>query len=275
MPPSELGIIPRVVHALFELMKSKDATHTYVLQCQFIEVYQDDIFDLLCPIPRGRADRPIPAIKEGLGDRIEVANVAKLEVRQAEDALEALERGSASRVTGSTNMNSASSRSHAIFTLQLSQKVRDSDDLGISNDEFITSKFHFVDLSVDERGDSVGERGIMVNVRESKYRLNDSVFDTSPCTVFPSLSLSLSLFFSQPSAGSERLKRTGAVGDRMKEGIQINQGLLALGNVISCLGDPTRKGGHVPFRDSKITRLLQDSLGGNRSGEKKQSRQRE
>lgn len=49
----------------------------------------------------------------------------------------------------------------------------------------------------------------------------------------------------------------------MKEGININQGLLALGNVISALGDPTRKGTHVPFRDSKVTRMLQDSLGGN------------
>ncbi len=61
-------------------------------------------------------------------------------------------------------------------------------------------------------------------------------------------------------AGSERLKRTGAVGDRMREGININQGLLALGNVISALGDPARKGMHVPFRDSKITRLLQGQL---------------
>ena len=64
-------------------------------------------------------------------------------------------------------------------------------------------------------------------------------------------------------AGSERLKRTGATGDRAKEGISINCGLLALGNVISALGDESRKVSHVPYRDSKLTRLLQDSLGGN------------
>jgi len=64
-------------------------------------------------------------------------------------------------------------------------------------------------------------------------------------------------------AGSERLKRTGAVGDRAKEGISINFGLLALGNVISALGDKSKKAHHVPYRDSKLTRLLQDSLGGN------------
>lgn len=59
------------------------------------------------------------------------------------------------------------------------------------------------------------------------------------------------------------MKRTGATGDRAKEGIDINSGLLALGNVISALGDPSKKGSHVPYRDSKLTRLLQDSLGGN------------
>lgn len=53
------------------------------------------------------------------------------------------------------------------------------------------------------------------------------------------------------------MKRTGATGDRAKEGININSGLLALGNVISALGDPSKKGSHVPYRDSKLTRLLQ------------------
>jgi kinesin family protein 4/21/27 len=66
-------------------------------------------------------------------------------------------------------------------------------------------------------------------------------------------------------AGSERQKRTQAKGNRLKEGININLGLLALGNVISALGDPKKRaaGMHVPYRDSKLTRLLQDSLGGN------------
>ncbi|XP_052026123.1 chromosome-associated kinesin KIF4A isoform X2 [Apodemus sylvaticus] len=63
-------------------------------------------------------------------------------------------------------------------------------------------------------------------------------------------------------AGSERQKKTKAEGDRLKEGININRGLLCLGNVISALGDD-KKGNFVPYRDSKLTRLLQDSLGGN------------
>ena len=64
---------------------------------------------------------------------------------------------------------------------------------------------------------------------------------------------------------SERVKRTRAEGDRLKEGIHINCGLLSLGNVISALGDDKKRATvtHVPYRDSKLTRLLQDSLGGN------------
>ncbi|XP_051877994.1 kinesin family member 4 [Pristis pectinata] len=64
-------------------------------------------------------------------------------------------------------------------------------------------------------------------------------------------------------AGSERQKKTKAEGDRLKEGININRGLLSLGNVISALGDENNRKGFVPYRDSKLTRLLQDSLGGN------------
>lgn len=62
-------------------------------------------------------------------------------------------------------------------------------------------------------------------------------------------------------AGSERQKKTGATGDRLKEGSKINLSLSALGNVISALSEGGAK--HIPYRDSKLTRLLQDSLGGN------------
>ncbi|XP_072182334.1 osmotic avoidance abnormal protein 3-like [Diadema setosum] len=62
-------------------------------------------------------------------------------------------------------------------------------------------------------------------------------------------------------AGSERQAKTGATGDRLKEATKINLSLSALGNVISALVDGKSK--HIPYRDSKLTRLLQDSLGGN------------
>ena len=63
-------------------------------------------------------------------------------------------------------------------------------------------------------------------------------------------------------AGSERVHITGATGKRLEESKNINQSLSALGNVISALTD--RRGrGHIPYRDSKLTRFLEDSLGGN------------
>ena len=61
-------------------------------------------------------------------------------------------------------------------------------------------------------------------------------------------------------AGSERQSKTGATGDRLKEAAKINLSLSALGNVISALVDGKSK--HIPYRDSKLTRILQDSLGG-------------
>ncbi len=71
-------------------------------------------------------------------------------------------------------------------------------------------------------------------------------------------------------AGSERLKKTQAQGERMKEGIKINEGLLALGNVISSLSEvgqrrktdsPQRQNRtHIPYRDSQLTRLLQGKI---------------
>lgn len=62
-------------------------------------------------------------------------------------------------------------------------------------------------------------------------------------------------------AGSERATKTNAKGDRLKEGTMINLSLSALGNVIQSLVDGKSK--YIPYRDSKLTRLLQDSLGGN------------
>jgi hypothetical protein len=95
-----------------------------------------------------------------------------------------------------------------------------------------------------------------VTLKQSKSTLDEENVKIANSTL-------ISKFHFVDLAGSERLKRTNAEGDRKKEGISINQGLLALGNVISALGDESRRCGHIPYRDSKLTRMLQDSLGGN------------
>ncbi|XP_012258571.2 kinesin-like protein KIF21A isoform X3 [Athalia rosae] len=220
-----IGIIPRAITHLYNgiLEKQERARERgqmppeFKVTAQFLELYNEELKDLLEPGgPRGGA-----RIHEDTSGSIHLAGVEPRNITSPEEALECLRLGALSRTTGSTQMNTQSSRSHAIFTLHVKQqrcvKVEDPDaDVDTSGTEpasefeTLTAKFHFVDL-----------------------------------------------------AGSERLKRTGATGDRAKEGISINCGLLALGNVISALGDKTKKVLHVPYRDSKLTRLLQDSLGGN------------
>ena len=141
--------------------------------------------------------------------------------------MQSLKQGAFNRTTASTNMNDQSSRSHAIFTLFIQQQRQAKTD---------NNPFH---LELDEDVEKPNKaNGDDLETLTAKFHFVDL-------------------------AGSERLKRTGATGDRAKEGISINCGLLALGNVISALGDTSRRVSHVPYRDSKLTRLLQDSLGGN------------
>uniref|UniRef100_A0A8C6KBC5 Kinesin family member 7 n=1 Tax=Nothobranchius furzeri TaxID=105023 RepID=A0A8C6KBC5_NOTFU len=97
---------------------------------------------------------------------------------------------------------------------------------------------------------------LYMDQRRGSSRLNGTAANSGP-------QMLSSKFHFVDLAGSERILRTGNTGERLKESIQINSGLLALGNVIGALGDPKRKGSHIPYRDSKITRILKDSLGGN------------
>lgn len=103
-----------------------------------------------------------------------------------------------------------------------------------------------------------------IRLRQTVREINPDANDGKGSSVDVTI---VSCFTFVDLAGSERMKKTGAEGERAKEGIMINQGLLALGNVINALADEERlkkgKKVHVPYRESKLTRLLQDALGGN------------
>lgn len=220
LTPDQEGMIPRALRQLFTGIEKRrsQASATdqmkpdFFVSVQFMEIYNESVMDLFEPSAEKRI-----RIHEDPAGGIVCDGLVSVDATSFEGTMHLLQKGALNRTTASTNMNTQSSRSHAVFTLIIKQtrSVKNSNDdesvKEVSVDvQTVSSKFHFVDL-----------------------------------------------------AGSERLKRTGATGDRAKEGISINQGLLALGNVISALGDVAKKNSHVPYRDSKITRLLQDSLGGN------------
>uniref|UniRef100_A0A667Z8K4 Kinesin family member 7 n=1 Tax=Myripristis murdjan TaxID=586833 RepID=A0A667Z8K4_9TELE len=115
-------------------------------------------------------------------------------------------------------------------------------------------------LSLLESGNTARHTGATQMNPTPARRGGSRLYGSSTCAGPQILS---SKFHFVDLAGSERILRTGNTGERLKESIQINSGLLALGNVIGALGDPKRKGTHIPYRDSKITRILKDSLGGN------------
>ncbi|KAM4572802.1 kinesin-like protein KIF21A isoform 6-T6 [Odontesthes bonariensis] len=227
----ELGIVPRAVHHLFKGIEERrqaaqeqgSPVPEFKINAQFLELYNEEVLDLF-DSTRDMKQKSHIKIHEDANGGIYTVGVTTRTVSSEAEMLQCLKLGALSRTTASTQMNVQSSRSHAIFTIHLCQvRVCASDNQENENDNRVSNG----NSEMDE-----------YETLTAKFHFVDL-------------------------AGSERLKRTGATGDRAKEGISINCGLLALGNVISALGDRSKRSSHVPYRDSKLTRLLQDSLGGN------------
>lgn len=209
---NEEGIIPRALRYMYQTIATEHQKKTVRLKVSFLEIYNDEIRDLLhMEIPSTDI-----AIREDGDGRIFFTGAKDEVVTDISSVFGLLEQGNIARSTAETLMNESSSRSHAIFSVNLDileLPREDDDDAGLRRASTrVLSKLQLVDL-----------------------------------------------------AGSERAKRTGAIGQRLKESVGINQGLLALGKVIRALTQPSRGGSsvHVPYRESKLTRFLQDSLGGN------------
>ncbi|XP_076590246.1 kinesin-like protein KIF21A isoform X4 [Chaetodon auriga] len=231
IPDEELGIIPRAVHHLFKgIEERRQAAQEqgrpvpeFKINAQFLELYNEEVLDLF-DSTRDMKQKSHIKIHEDAAGGIYTVGVTTRNVSSEAEMMQCLKLGALSRTTASTQMNVQSSRSHAIFTIHLCQvRVCASDNQENETDNRVSNG----NSEMDE-----------YETLTAKFHFVDL-------------------------AGSERLKRTGATGDRAKEGISINCGLLALGNVISALGDRSKRSSHVPYRDSKLTRLLQDSLGGN------------
>ncbi|KAI0306797.1 hypothetical protein B0F90DRAFT_1808404 [Multifurca ochricompacta] len=288
-PTNGIGIIPRAISSIFgrarALKEERGGTWNYSVKGSFIEIYNEDLIDLLGDDGTG-AKREVQ-IREGKDGSIIWGGLREVHVKNATEVMNLLRQGTSIRRTNETDMNAQSSRSHAIFSLTLVQRKF----MGSSLPPRSSSP-----LPLNGRSPSRLARPGSILAGPPGNRVSSPTFGRpgTPSTPLamgrssmlrPASSLGhhdtrgsldddngewvtvVSKFHFVDLAGSERLKRTAAAGDRIKEGISINSGLLALGNVISALGDPSRAKSHtasyVPYRDSKLTRLLQDSLGGN------------
>uniref|UniRef100_A0A8C1HE45 Kinesin family member 21A n=1 Tax=Cyprinus carpio carpio TaxID=630221 RepID=A0A8C1HE45_CYPCA len=238
IPDEELGIIPRAVSHLYKGIEQRRQAAAdqgrpvpeFKISAQFLELYNEEVLDLFDTTRdiEMRKQKSHIKIHEDASGSIYTVGVTTRTVSSEAEMMQCLKLGALSRTTASTQMNVQSSRSHAIFTI------------------------HICQVRVCAPAENPPEQD-----NETDNRLANS---SSEVEEFETLTAK---FHFVDLAGSERLKRTGATGDRAKEGISINCGLLALGNVISALGDRSKRSSHVPYRDSKLTRLLQDSLGGN------------
>ncbi|EFX06534.1 kinesin family protein [Grosmannia clavigera kw1407] len=241
-----MGVIPRAAAALFEKLDGPKGTtnraslshmraprgygqaapktdKTWTLMATYVEIYNEQLRDLLLPEHVPVQERANVTIREDVKGNILLTGLHQVEICSVEDLMNALNFGSTLRQTDATAINARSSRSHAVFSLNLVQ--RKAGTPGAKNEKR---------MSVPLEAMSGTESWVTI---DSKLHFVDL-------------------------AGSERLKNTGAQGERAREGISINAGLAALGKVISQLSS-RQPGAHVSYRDSRLTRLLQDSLGGN------------
>ncbi|XP_076593296.1 kinesin-like protein KIF13A isoform X3 [Chaetodon auriga] len=201
------GLIPRLCCSLFERVHTEEnEAHTFKVEVSYMEIYNEKVRDLLDP----KGSRQSLKVREHkvLGPYVD--GLSQLAVTCFEDIEVLMSEGNKSRTVAATNMNEESSRSHAVFSIIVTQTLY---DLQSGNSGEKVSKMSLVDL-----------------------------------------------------AGSERVSKTGAAGERLKEGSNINKSLTTLGCVISALADQSAgkgKAKFVPYRDSVLTWLLKDNLGGN------------
>lgn len=196
---SDDGMIPRATHMIYDtISKLKEKSWEYTMEGCFVEVYNEELNDLL--VPNERNSKKLEIRHDEARKQTTITNCKTVRLSSPDVVETMLSEAQKNRSVAATKANERSSRSHSIFILKLVGK-------NLATGEQCEGTLNLVDL-----------------------------------------------------AGSERLKHSQAEGDRMKETQNINKSLSCLGDVIEALG---RGSGHIPYRNSKLTHLLQYSLGGN------------
>ncbi|KAF5740657.1 putative Kinesin heavy chain [Tripterygium wilfordii] len=228
----QTAIIPQVMNVLFGKIETLKHQTEFQLHVSFIEILKEEVHDLLDSTSFNKSDTT-----NGHTGKVTIPGKPPIQIRETSDGVITL--------AGSTEVGVSSLKEMAACLEQGSM----SRATGSTNMNNQSSRSHAIFTITLEQMRRINP------VFPDDGNLNESMNEEYLCAKLHLVDL----------AGSERAKRTGSDGLRFKEGVHINKGLLALGNVISALGDDKKRkeGVHVPYRDSKLTRLLQDSLGGN------------
>lgn len=229
------GVIPRAIEQIFEYIDQRtinhQISHQFLIRVSYLQIYNETISDLL------QTDRQNLIIREDKQKGVYIEGLSEWVVKTPQEMYELMERGATARATGDTFMNEASSRSHAVLIIYIEQ---------------------WITTYVDENEREIDHDSYMQLVNSSTSPSDRNRLDGYIRNSFKTSKLNL-----VDLAGSERVSLSGASGIRLEESKLINKSLAALGNVISALADPKHGRQHIPYRDSKLTRVLEDSLGGN------------
>ncbi|KAH9942896.1 kinesin-domain-containing protein [Amylocystis lapponica] len=223
------GIIPRAMKDIFAYIR-RTPSREFLLRCSYLEIYNETIHDLLAP-PSSSVSQPVQI--QGTGANIVLTPLREEVVTSLKSVRQVLERGEGNRRTASTDWNERSSRSHSVFRVVIESRERGS---GASEDAIPSGR-----LTPGFRPPTPGGPRLQARGGRSVQTSVLSLIDL---------------------AGSEKATSDK---ERTREGKYINTSLLTLGTVISTLAENTakNKNDHVPFRNSKLTRMLQPSLSGN------------
>ena len=260
-----IGLAPRAVNDLFSALRSAPATSQFVVTCSYVEVYNDECNDLL-------GLRKNLALRETADHRLTVEGLSHQVVSSAEEVMAELNRGNANRVVAAMKMNERSSRSHAIFSLVRRHRRR-----GTRASPAPARPIHSARFTAPDSQRPIPQRPLV----DASHPRAQRIADTSVAPVEPGRAGASELGKLQfvDLAGMESSKKSYSVEgpskapQRREEAKNINRSLYSLGTVIERLagsssslhpeGHAVNGNVHVPYRDSKLTRLLQESLGGN------------
>ncbi|XP_023523957.1 kinesin-like protein KIN-4A [Cucurbita pepo subsp. pepo] len=225
----QTGIVPQVMNVLFNKIETLKNQMEFQLHVSFIEILKEEVRDLL-------DSTSFTKVEGANAGKVTLPGKPPIQIRESSNGVITL--------AGSTEV-SVSTPKEMASCLEQGSLSRATGSTNMNNQSSRSHAIFTITL----------EQMRKLNPAFPGESNNDNMSEEYLCAKLHLVDL----------AGSERAKRTGSDGLRFREGVYINKGLLALGNVISALGDEKkrREGVHVPYRDSKLTRLLQDSLGGN------------